>query len=408
MSYSIKVVCRISKKSGVTSEAPICIRITKDRKSTYKTLYKIKPEYWDEKKGLVRKSHPNANELNANISKEKLAFEKDVLNIKLAEKSFNIDAIRSKINYQISTDFFDYAQKYLEGLNKVGNASLYKRYKTVITKFKNFLQIENLPIGNFSQELVLKYEKHLIGTLKNQNNTVTANMKVLSKLVGDIYREYRLDSIDNPFNSYKYKSDETERNHLSSEEIKRIKSLKIGISNPLYDAKQVFLFECCTGIRISDILTLRWKNLNGECISFNMRKTERNNNIPLSIDALDIINRKADVLLRSHRTIPPNKYIFNILKTDIDTMNPIDAYNSISSATAIINRRLKTIANRAKIGKNISTHVGRHTFATNLITQGVDIYVVKELLGHQDLKITQIYAKVVDSKKAEAIKKLNY
>ena len=81
---------------------------------------------------------------------------------------------------------------------------------------------------------------------------------------------------------------------------------------------------------------------------------------------------------------------------------------AISSATAIINRRLKAIAIKAKIVKNISTHVGRHTFATNLITEGVDIYVVKELLGHQDLKITQIYAKVVDSKKAEAIKKLNY
>jgi len=408
MNHTIKVVIRLEKKSAVTNEAPICLRIILDRKTTYKTLFKIKPEFWDEKKVIVKKSHPNASEYNAKISKEKNDLEKDILLMDMSEKRLTIDSIRRKINNPISTDFFDYAQKYVEGLYKVGNASLYKRYNTVVSKFKRYLATDKLPIKNFTAKTVLDYEKFLSETLMNKNNTITANMKVLSKLVKDIYKEYRLDQYSNPFIDYKFKSDETTRNTLDKEEIIRIMNLKFVPSNPLYDAKQVFLFECFTGIRISDILTLKWKNLEGEHLSFNMRKTKQTITIPAAKPVMDIINKKSSLLLKSYETIPQEKYIFNILKQDIDTLIPMDAHNAISSATAVINKHLKKIALKAKIYKNISTHCGRHSFATNLISENVDVYIIMNLLGHKDIKVTQLYAKVRDTKKDIAISCLNW
>ena len=103
----------------------------------------------------------------------------------------------------------------------------------------------------------------------------------------------------------------------------------------------------------------------------------------------------------------PNKYIFNILKQDIDTLSPEDAHNSIKTATTILNKKIKRISKLAGIQKNVSTHTGRHTFATTLVTNNVDIYTVKELLGHSNVTITQIYAKVIDEKKRKAINTLN-
>lgn len=307
----------------------------------------------------------------------------------------------------MSLDFFEYADSYVRKLYKNGNISLYKRYKTAIEKFKRYVKTKTLPISNFSPELLKSYETYLATELKNQNNTITSNLKVLSKLIRDIYREYKLDDANNPFYAHKYKSDETERAYLTEEEINKIMDLKFTPINPLYDAQQIFLFECYTGLRISDILTLKWRNFENEQVSLSMRKTERPITIPLQKTPKKIIETKARILKSHGEKIPPEKYIFNILKQDIDTISPEEGLNSISSATAMINKRLKKIAEKAGISKNVSTHIGRHTFATLLITKGVDIFTVQNLLGHRDIKITQIYAKVIDLKKIEAINLLN-
>ena len=74
----------------------------------------------------------------------------------------------------------------------------------------------------------------------------------------------------------------------------------------------------------------------------------------------------------------------------------------------MINKRIKRIAKLAGINKTISTHIGRHSFATMLLTNKVDLPVIQELLGHHDVKVTQIYAKVVSKRKEEAINALNF
>jgi site-specific recombinase XerD len=138
-----------------------------------------------------------------------------------------------------------------------------------------------------------------------------------------------------------------------------------------------------------------------------MRKTNRNISIPESDVVKSMINRKVDILMKTYKKIPQEKYVFNILNNDIANMSPMDALNAISSKTAMINKRLKKIAEMANISKNLSTHVGRHSFATLLKTKKVDTYIIKELLGHQDIRTTEIYVKVMDSTKNEAINHLN-
>jgi integrase len=96
-----------------------------------------------------------------------------------------------------------------------------------------------------------------------------------------------------------------------------------------------------------------------------------------------------------------------IVAVDIDKISPQDALNAISGATALINKYLKKVAKKAEIQKNISTHVARHTFAYLMVAKNVNPFIMKELLGHSDIRVTQIYAKASKANKDRAIDSLD-
>ena len=343
----------------------------------------------------MKKQHPNAVALNAVISQRKAELEKETCFLSLKDDSVSIETIRNKISDRASFDLFEYAEKYIESLRKNQKHATYKKYKSVIKKLRLYVGKETLPIKSIFLDFIKEYENYLMNHLGNNRNTATVNLKALAKLVGDIYRNYDMDETGNPFRKIKFKREQTERTYLEIDEIRKIQGLKLRLQSPLYDARELFLFECYTGIRISDILTLR------------MRKTEKPLVVPMNDFVKAVLNKRRTVVENNGGQILPDKYVFNILKVDVDKVNAQDALNAISSATAIINKQLKRIAEKVGIEKNISTHVGRHSYATALLTSDIPLPVIKEMLGHSDIKVTQIYAKVVDSKKDEVVKCLN-
>ena len=312
-----------------------------------------------------------------------------------------------RINNRASFDLFEYANKYIEQLYKEGKHATYKKYKSVVKKLHFYVGKETLPIKSISLDFIIRYENYLMNCVGNNRNTTTVNLKTLAKLVGDIYRNYNIDEGGNPFRKVKFKREQTERTFLEIDEIRKIQNLRLRLQSPLYDAREVFLFECYTGIRISDILTLKWKNVMDDKISIRMRKTEKPLVIPMNDYIKTVLNKRRFVVENNGGKITSEKYVFNILKIDVDEVSAQDALNAISSATTIINKKLKMIAAKVGIEKNISTHVGRHSYATALLTSDIPLPVIKEMLGHSDIKVTQIYAKVVDSKKDEVVNCLN-
>jgi len=407
MNYSSKVVIRHEKQSKATNEAPVCIRIIKDRQITYKTIFKLNPAFWDDDKNCVKKSYPNAIELNACISKAKAELEKEILLLNLSQETHGVTAIRNKIQQRTFLDLFQYVDEYLINLEKNGNYSTYKKNKSIFWKLKNYVKRDSLPINSINIDFIKKYELYLSNTLGNNRNTITVNLKEIAKVLNDIYRQYEFNENTNPFRKYKFKREKSTRPFLIEEELQKIFKLRLRVHNPLYDAKDIFLIESYTGLRISDILCLKWKNYSGDRINIRMRKTDALISIPLSDIAKKIITRKEQILINHNIEVDPEKYIFTVLKVDVEKVNKRDCLNAISSSTALINKNLKKVAKLAGINKNISTHVGRHTFATLLITKDANISAVQELLGHSDIRTTQIYVKLLDQKKVEAINKLN-
>ena len=89
-----------------------------------------------------------------------------------------------------------------------------------------------------------------------------------------------------------------------------------------------------------------------------------------------------------------------------DSRDVFELERRLITATARVNLMIKAVAKRAGVHKNISTHVGRHTFATMLINKGASIYEIKELLGHQDIKVTQVYTHLAGHRKQELVQLL--
>ena len=172
-----------------------------------------------------------------------------------------------------------------------------------------------------------------------------------------------------------------QRGFLEVEEVKALANTPC----PDTTVKMAFLFSCFCGLRISDIKTLKWGEIksrsDGWVIEKLQVKTQQDINVPLSANALEWLPDRGQA-------------------KDESLVFALPSYFTI-------NRYVKRWAKEAEIKKDVTFHIARHTFATTLLTLGADIYTTSKLLGHQNLRTTQIYAEVVNKKKVEAVNLLD-
>ncbi len=146
--------------------------------------------------------------------------------------------------------------------------------------------------------------------------------------------------------------------------------------------KNAFIFACFTGLRFVDIKGIRFEDINESTLVFVQSKTDEPVRIKLHSIAKDIIEIQKKELKRE------SGLIFDL---------PDYEYSRL---------KMHELIKTAGINKRITFHCGRHTFATMCLTYDIDLYTVSKLLGHTDIKHTQIYAKLIDKKRDEAIDKL--
>lgn len=172
---------------------------------------------------------------------------------------------------------------------------------------------------------------------------------------------------------------ESIREYLTLDELKAI--VKVDCR---YDVlKRAFLFSCLTGLRWSDVNNLKWSELqkttDGYRITFHQQKTKGLQYLDLSEQSRAYLGEVGN----------PDERAFTGLK-----------YSSY------MNVELSKWMMRAGITKDITFHCARHTFAVLQLSLGTEIFTLSKLLGHSELKTTQIYAKIIDEKKREAVNKI--
>ena len=176
------------------------------------------------------------------------------------------------------------------------------------------------------------------------------------------------------------KSIETNKTFLTLEEVNRLAQTEC--VNPLL--KRASLFSILTGLRFSDIQKLKWGEIefidtNGYFLRFQQKKTKTRENLPISNQAYTLLGKQKE----------PGKQVFEGL-----VYSPYQNYLLLRWAMS------------AGITKHLTFHCFRHTYATLQLKGGTDIYTVSKMLGHKDLKTTQIYAKIVDETKRKATEKI--
>lgn len=151
--------------------------------------------------------------------------------------------------------------------------------------------------------------------------------------------------------------------------------------------KDAFIFSALTGLRFSDVKRITDNHMeilsdNDIRLKIETQKTKKYISFILSPVAAEMVAERME-------RINAGELIFNL---------PSETYT---------NRLLKRLTEKAGINKHVTFHTARHTFATMLLTKGADIYTVSKLIGHSNISTTQVYAKIIDKKKDEAVKLLD-
>ena len=222
--------------------------------------------------------------------------------------------------------------------------------------------------------------------IKGLSQTTQAEMQnTLSIVLNEAVREGLIQSnairLLSP--TEKIKTPDSIRDYLSVEELKRMIDTPV---NPRAQIdKDAFLFCCFCGLRHSDVSELKWGNIVMEGERISIRIVQKKTKQPM----VAILSRKAISFLPHRDTRTDDDKVFQL------------------PAQSVTNKRLKKWAKDSNVQKNVTFHVSRHTFATLMLTAGVDIYTISKLMGHTNIATTQIYAKIVNKKKEEAVNLLD-
>jgi integrase len=205
-----------------------------------------------------------------------------------------------------------------------------------------------------------------------------------------------------PFLKYKIKWQNTTKAFLTEKELSDLENLNLVEGSMKYHHRNIYIFAAYVGgLRISDILQLKWKNFDGEHILVTTQKTGAVISIKLPTKALQIID------LYKNKVNEPEHFIFPFMKNDVDYSDPRFLLKTISSLTAYTNTDLKDLAKDAEIKHKLNFHSSRHTWATRALRKGMRIEYVSKLLGHNSIRTTQVYAKIVNEELDKAMEVFN-
>ncbi len=398
-------VATVFRKEKINAKGlcPIHFRIIKHRKVNYvSTGILIKEEFWDFKNNKIKSKYPNSARLNNQIAQRFAELNNSVLTLETNLKSITGKQLKEKIYGGKPTEFFTYAEAIVEQYQQEGKIGTYDRCKTVIKKFKEYKGMGELLFQDITPDELRKYENYLRKVHNNAPNTIHSNLKFIRRIINEAVNNDIIEPNQNPFLKHKIKTVKTSREYLNEEELDRLCNLDLEKDTRLRLHRDMFVF-CCNvgGIRISDLLQLQWKNFDGKHITFIIKKTGTQQNIKVPDKGIEIISQYAPKKPKA------KDFLFPAMDPDINLDDSKALDNAISGRTAYINKNLKILADLASIDKNISFHVSRHTWATRALTKGMEIHNVSKLMGHSQIRETQIYAKIINKSLDDAMDLFN-
>lgn len=417
----------IQKKSN---GYPVFLRITEDgHHRRYKSTVVLRRKSdWDSKKQAVKATEP----LYESWQKELDDLIERAKNIDRELKKAGIssaDKIVEELRYGTKSEsFLVFAEQKVQECRAAGRLSSMNKYSQVCRKFIAFMESRGRePYGVTFKEIDYSFISAFDAYMQSLDNkqymahsersdSVTAGAKKLHpnyiakilQYMNTVFESAEKAKIikheENPFNSYHIKTVKTDREELSLEEVQRIVHLDLVEGTGEWHSRNFFLFAMyCAGIRIGDVLCLRWNNITEDNrLHYQMSKNHKIQDLPLIPPAIEILNlyRTGDA--------SPNDFIFPYMKAgkyaelwqevmsirDFDLLSgdmKLKFKQTVSSKEAHVNNGLRKIRDMAGITKPLSTHIARHTFARLAKEVHTDNSLLQGLMMHSSISTTEKY-----------------
>jgi integrase len=433
-----KLILRTDCKPNEFGEYPVIIQYCTLGKPVKKTTdVKVAPEHWLGGKGGLNKYIKGGRDGNpkAELLNNKLRTFKDTHDKKINEfldggnKIITVAALRAILNgtYQQQKEseegkvpFIPFVLQHNESLyktNKIG-VSVWDNVKCYMNKFDKYLRTMKRKNTNENNILYCRdinkklIEDYIIWRKEVEGNSPATINKSLSPIFkaikeccieGWISRE-DCERICNLYLDTEGKSyaDSVEKECLNIEQLRMFKELT---DKAKYDRTReiadIFIFSCFTGLRVSDLISLKWSevNMDENIISHRQYKNHAHKAkllyIPLNDTSREILERWKD----KHE-----EFVFGMLPSGYDLSNATDFKKVKNAKTRTINQSLRSIGDKMGLPFNLHIHLGRHTFAMIALNGGVNIKTTSSMLGHASTTVTEkVYATLLPNTITEEV-----
>lgn len=380
-------------KRGTQSKdrkSPIMARLSVGRTMVqFSCKIACSPQLWDSRKSRLVGKSAEAVSVNAELDRLQLAVHRAFEHLQskqgvmvtaeeIKNTLFGLNSDSQGLLYHLE----GYLARFRE---RVGIDRSERRYKSILlfrkhleAFIKHRYRVGDLPVQKVCRALVEDFEAYLSREKAFKLNTTAGYLSMLASLLKDLYKRHIIDTY--PLLGYSIRWDVGSPRYITKEELLRIIALdETQLGDYELVSRDMFVFACYTGLSYTDIYHLTSEHLVEEGGMTWIRKprikTGNVCHIPLLPEAAAIIEQYRGIHTRAFRHEPPKGYLLPIPGCDT------------------VNIHLKKMAKLCKINKCLTFHMARHTFASQMtLSEGVSIESVSKMLGHSQIKTTQVYA----------------
>lgn len=399
MDATISVICYKSKTLA-NGEHPLMLRIAQNGKSTYKSLkISVAAKHWDFERNVPKPNNPNKDLIQKIIFKTKLDYQQKILEKKANSEEFTASSLineqKEEIKAKTVEEFYLSLIEDLKQKGRIGNSYAYLNSYNTLRNFNKGKKL-NYTFSHIDVSFCKKFEDWM-RSKGNKDTTLSYQFRTLRATYNKAIEAKIVAREKNPFIEYKL-------SHFNTKTIKRALSkndiLKLINANCNGQSKlrqlthDLFSFSyLCGGISFVDIANLTRQNIVENRLIYQRQKTHGNINLLLSKEASTIIAKYSTYQQEA-------EYLFPILHCKRH-ITPMQKSNRVHKICHQVNTELRAFAKELGITVEVTTYVARHSFATILKKSGVNIGIISQALGHQDIKTTQIYLSKFDNEQVD-------
>lgn len=353
----------------------------------------VKEKDWDEKNKEVKKSYvgvETVTRLNNLIHKKRSEAMEIILKLHEAGQlnSLSVSELKDRIHQGASTQsFFHYTDQLVEELkkaNRFGTARSYKGLKDILKKFNDD---KDLPFRSITYQFLTKFETAHKAKKKGANG-LAVYMRTIRAIYNKAIKSGLVDKELYPFANYRIKTVPTEKRALDWELLKKIIALDFKPGDVLFNTRNYFVASYMMyGMNFSDMAYLKKTDIKDGRLLYRRQKTNKLYDIKVTDNLNKILSYYAALN-------PESEFIFPIIKREEPALQDKD----IQWARKRYNMRLKDLAEKVDIQSTLTSYVSRHSFATQAMLQEVPLNAISSMLGHSNLKTTEIYLKSLPTK----------